>query len=400
MSKKIMLIGIGWEQLPLAASAKKLGLMVVATTSWDGEILADRVYRGVDSRDLDRLERIFLEERPDAVLADECDYSMYAVAYLTEKYQLPGPSLDVLTITNNKFLQRQCGSECGILQPEYQLCWSIEQAKQFAAARGYPIVLKPIDNRGSIGVGIVTSEEQLSMAWYEAVKNAHSRMVIAEQFIEGGTVIVDGLCDGSAFHMLAAATKDNYQGTTTVAKKLYYPGRLTQEQYRTLERYSAQIVAQIGANFGFVHIEYIYDAKAEDFWFLEIANRGGGVFISNMILPYLVQEDLTLSYIRQSLGDRSPLLTHASDHKALMYFLEPSGDEDLAKLIEAQKDGLLAAHISKNVCQVHGNVKDASNRIGVIILKGRSFEEMERRAEALERRASAFQKEEHTFCGG
>ena len=107
MVKKILLIGISWEQLPLLKKAKQLGLKTIVTTSWNrSKIPADKIYN-IDSRDLMKIEQIFLEEEPNAVLADECDYSMYAAAYLSDKYKLPGPHLYPLTVTNNKFLQRK-----------------------------------------------------------------------------------------------------------------------------------------------------------------------------------------------------------------------------------------------------------------------------------------------------
>ena len=38
---------------------------------------------------LKTLRSIYKKEKPDYVIADECDYSMYAVAYLSEKYHIP-----------------------------------------------------------------------------------------------------------------------------------------------------------------------------------------------------------------------------------------------------------------------------------------------------------------------
>ena len=93
--KKILMIGIGWEQVPMVKKAKQMGLYVIVTTWWNKKkIPADKVF-SIDSRDIDEIEQLFLKEKPDYVIADECDYSMYAVAYLSEKYHIPGPSLRV-----------------------------------------------------------------------------------------------------------------------------------------------------------------------------------------------------------------------------------------------------------------------------------------------------------------
>jgi hypothetical protein len=62
---KIMIIGVGWEQLPLLNKAKSLGLNTVVTTNWDKKkIEADNVYE-VKSRNLNKLEEIFLKEEAE-----------------------------------------------------------------------------------------------------------------------------------------------------------------------------------------------------------------------------------------------------------------------------------------------------------------------------------------------
>ncbi len=395
MSRKIMLIGVGWEQLPLVYKAKEKGFAVVATTSWSGEIPADVIYR-VDSRDLDELEKIFQKEKPDAVLADECDYSMYAVAYLTEKYHLPGPSLKALTITNNKFLQRQCGTSCGILQPEYTLCWSWEQARQFAAERGYPIVIKPVDNRGSIGVCVVHSDQELRESWFEAVKNSHSRLVIAEEYINGSVVNVDGYCHKGGFTFLSAGTREVYSDRTTVAKALYYPGLLTKEQFAQLEENSAKIVAEIGISYGFIHIEYLLERKSGKFWLVEIANRGGGVTTSNTILPCIKSVDLMDFYIDHALGAEKTLKIDAADRKVLMYFIEPHGSRNAVDVIGEAKEHLLAFHMNQYSGSADGPIKNATGRVGGAIFEGTDFEEMKTRAKNLEHEIG-YSQEECTF---
>lgn len=389
MSGKIMLIGVGWEQLPLVRKAKEKGLSVVATTSWDGDIPADKVYHA-DSRDLDSLEQIFLKEKPDAVLADECDYSMYATAYLTEKYRLPGPSLEALTITNNKYLQRQYAGKCGVLQPDYQLCWSSQQAAAFAEERGYPIIIKPVDNRGSIGVSIVNSERELPEAWFAAVKNSHSRLCLAEQYIAGDVVTADGFCSGGAFHFLSAATRDTYPGRPTVAKAVYYPGLLSASQMESLEKKVMTLTREMGIGFGFVHVEFILDKKSGEFWLVEIANRGGGIFTSNILLPYITGVDLSDCYIDIAFGiDKN--FSCSSSSKALIYFLSPEGNENAQDVLEREADHILAAHIRPWSQQTA--VRDTSDRIGVVLLKGTDFACMKRVADSLEHTIGYTEKE-------
>ena len=69
-------------------------------------------------------EKGFTPEQIDFVISDECEYSGYACAYLANKYNLPGPSLKALTITNNKYLQRILATKIKIPQPKFDLVWN------------------------------------------------------------------------------------------------------------------------------------------------------------------------------------------------------------------------------------------------------------------------------------
>ena len=54
--KKILMIGIGWEQVPMVKKAKQMGLFVIVTTWWNKKkIPADKVF-SIDSRDIDEIE--------------------------------------------------------------------------------------------------------------------------------------------------------------------------------------------------------------------------------------------------------------------------------------------------------------------------------------------------------
>lgn len=377
--EKIMLIGIGWEQLPLLEKVKSMGLKSVVTTTWDIDKLdADIIYE-VDSRDLMTLEKIFLKEKPDAILADECDYSMYAAAFLTEKYNLPGPSLYALTVTNNKFLQRELASKESIKQPRYTLCWNYDMALKEAKQIGFPVIIKPVDNRGSIGVFTANTEEELKSYWYISVANAHSRMCIVEEFIDGEVVTVEGFFDSYNFNFLAIATKNNYENTKNVAKLLFYPGKITSDGlFRKIKDAGEKIVKALNICYGFVHIEFIISNKTKEPFFIEAANRGGGVHISNIVLPHITGVDLVKKSIKMSLGKKVKIDWDGEYvTKALMFFLNPDGhgDSEIQDIIAIHNEQILAVYLKESKTNsLNNQVRDAVDRAGVVILTGSDFE--------------------------
>lgn len=392
--KKILIIGVGWEQIPLVKKAKERGLYVIATTWWKKEqIPADKLY-SVDSRDLDALEQIMRTEQPDFVVADECDYSMYAVSYLAEKYHLPGPALKTQTITNNKFLQRECVKETNVLQPLYQLCWNMEAAKTFARRAGYPVIIKPLDNRGSIGVSKVTGEMELPAAWFQAVSHSHSRMCIVEQCISGQVLTADGFCDSERFEFIAASTKEMYPNNDNVAKVLYYPGKLSEKTLHAVKGNVEAVAEAIGMTYGFAHMEFMLEEGTGKLYLIEAANRGGGVFISSLILEQITGIDYTGALLDLALGKEVKVSCHQNYYsKAMLYFLELQGTCPVQKGMQEFPKECRALYINEYQ-RGHGVESEASaGRQGVLVYGGPDFEKMLEQGKSFEQQYCAGSEE-------
>lgn len=381
--KKILFIGLGWEQMPYVKVIHKMGYKIVAVSNWKEKIeYVEKTYL-IDSRDIEKIESVYLEEKPEALLADECDYSMYAVAYLAEKYNIPGPSFEALTITNNKALQREVLKNTSINQPEFYECWKYSQVIDAIKKIGYPAVIKSIDNRGSIGVFIVKEFSEVKDAWLGAVSNSHSRRCLVEQYIKGKIITADGFFDSKTFHYIASSTKDNYIGTDSVAKVLYYPGKLSDLKLKEIKKNCEEIVRVFKINYGFTHFEFIIEQNSGKLYFIEGANRGGGVFISDLILNYITGINWIQYFIQMSLGKQIEVEWKPFDYKkkCIMYFLNTDKVDGIEKL--TKDDSILAIHINSKSLSNRKTI-DARDRAGVIILVGNSYEELLIKAEKIE----------------
>ncbi len=383
--KKIMVIGAGWEQIPLVKKAKARGLFVIATTWWNGQnIPADKIFE-VDSRDLESLEKIVISERPDYIIADECDYSMYAVAYLAEKYKMNGPELAVQTITNNKYLQREYVRKVNVLQPQYQLCWNIQMAKVFIDKIGYPVMVKPIDNRGSIGVSKVYQEKELNAAWFLAVSHSHSRMCIVERCITGDVVTAEVFCDSEKQEFVASSNREMYKNNDNLAKALFYPGRFQQELFQNIKRNAELVVEAIGIKYGFVHIEFIIEKGTNNIYLIEVANRGGGVYISNIVLEQITGIDYCNALLDLAMGKKVNVTCNQKYiANSIVYYLELEGRVPIREYMKEIPKENNAIYI--NAYRESSDVRKeaAMGRHGVAIFSGKSFEELFREGKRIE----------------
>lgn len=384
--KKMFMVGIGWEQIPMVIKAKNKGLYVIATTEWQNKDLipADKVYE-IGSRDLTALEEAFLFEKPDCIISDECDYSMYAVAFLAEKYKLAGPSLRTQTITNNKFLQRECIAKLNILQPDYGLCIDKESAKKTAEIIGYPVMIKPVDNRGSIGVSRVDCEKDLDNAWYLAVENSHSRLCLVEKCIIGNIITSEGFYDSKKYEFIASSTKEMYEKNENLARAVYYPGILEKNILLRIKAISEKVVKAIGINYGFVHLEFIIEKDSQEIYFVEAANRGGGVFISNIILEEITGIDFCGAILDMAMG-KSVDINFEFEYirRAMIYFFNMKGKENI-KNINISNTKCKAIFLNTYRRDANVSKEGAIGRQGAAVFSGNDFVELGELGEKIEK---------------
>src|SRR3982751_2840761 len=105
LSKKVLAIGSGWEQLELIKTIKEKGHYLIAThpnIQAGGLNYADQYYVK-DSRNIAGHISIAEAHKIDAVISDNCDYSLYTAATIAAKLNLPYASIQSALYSNDKF---------------------------------------------------------------------------------------------------------------------------------------------------------------------------------------------------------------------------------------------------------------------------------------------------------
>ncbi|MDR5637917.1 ATP-grasp domain-containing protein [Thermosynechococcus sp. PP42] len=297
----ILFINLGWEQKPLLAKLADQGHKIYGY-HFSNDYEADFTYEDIcigDIRDLCRISEFAEKNSINAVVSDACDYSYFAQAFLSELLSIPGPKLHQAQVATNKYYQRRKAQDSGLKVPQFSLASTYEEALYASKEILYPLVLKPIDNRGSFGVFKVENESYLKELFYKSLMMSHSRLVLVEQYIEGEEYTVDGYCFNGHPTSLAVAKKSHYKDNQCVANVIKYSSKIN--VCKEIFRYNSLVAQKLGFNFGMIHAEYIID-KYDNIYLIEMANRGGGVYTSSLIVPLFTGIDLPSIYINDCLG--------------------------------------------------------------------------------------------------
>lgn len=303
-AETVMIIGATWEQVPLIETARAMGYRVLATDpnpQADGLALAD-VAEVVDPRNLPKVLEIARAHAIVGVTADECDYSHYAATFVGAMLGLPHDGMEAAQTTTNKRWMREACRQAHILQPRFFPCRDIAEARHAAEVIGFPVIVKPVDNRGAFGVHKVDDAEALPAAFLDALMNAHSREVIVEAYIHGIHITVDGCVDQQGrHHNLAIASKKVTPGAKPIIVGVHYPAQIPAEWRETVLAANTAVVKGLGITSGLTHSEYIVDERGRCF-LVETANRGGGVHTSAVIVPAVSGVDVSALLLANATG--------------------------------------------------------------------------------------------------
>ena len=101
----------------------------------------------------------------------------------------------------------------GVPVPAHALAGSLEDAKHLAAKLGYPVVVKPSNKDGGVGVSAgLQHEGQLVDAWHEAIK--HSSLILVEKHQAGEDyrlIVLDGKLIWAVGREPAGVTGDGHR---------------------------------------------------------------------------------------------------------------------------------------------------------------------------------------------
>ncbi len=311
--KRLMVIAGGQFQVPLIRTAKDMDLFVINSNLYPDSpgFRCSDVGLVADVRDRKKNLEFARQYQPDGIVTDQTDLSVPTVAYLCEELGLPGIGLATAELFTNKYQMRQFLRQRGYPTPEYRLCQSPEDAVDFVAKVGYPIVLKPPANQGSRGVFVVETDAELPDRYAGASRFSHDRNVLAEQFLPGTELSVEGFKSRKRHYSLAVARKKGFAHNPMVAAELTYAPSAEDMDFELLKHEHNAMVEEMGLRFGITHAEYVFSQGR--FVLIEVAARGGGNNVSSHIVPAISGVNVNELLIRMSLGEEIDSLAPCPD---------------------------------------------------------------------------------------
>jgi argininosuccinate lyase len=324
-----------------------------------------------------------------AGVASSSEYFIASAAALAERFGLPGPRSAAITRCRDKYLQRVCLDGAGVGVPAFRAADSVTEAIAAAADLGYPVVVKPINGSGSIGVKLCGDA---------AAVREHATTLLQQQQNERGQpvpqrILVEQLAVGpeysvELFNGASVGITQKYLGQPPYFIEVGhdFPATLPPRDEQAIQQTVRRALDALDLGWGPIHVELRLTEAGPRI--IEVNPRLAGGFIPELV-RLASGIDLIAETIRLATG-HAPQLQRANDAYAAIRFIVLEQDGTLVEVGGLDAAARLAHVVAvKRYPRVSNRVRctgDFRDRIGHVIACASRPELARAAAEAAQRR--------------
>jgi biotin carboxylase len=363
--KKLAVIGASYLQLPLVKKAKEMGVHTLCFAWQEGSVckdLSDEFYP-ISVVEKEQILGICQDQQIDGVCTIASDVAAPTVAYIAEKMGLVGNSYGTAVVANNKFLMRTAFSQAGIPCPKYQKITSLDEIDKDYA---FPLIVKPIDRSGSLGITKVERSEDLIPSVENALHCSFKHEAIVEEFIEGREISVELISYQGKHYPLQITDKVTTGAPHFVELEHHQPAELSDNQYKEIYALTERALDALGVTNGASHSEYKITADGR-VYVIEIGARMGGDFIGSDLVQLSTGYDYLNGVVEVALGSfKEPIF--GERHHSGVYFLCKETQHLLPFIKAGDLPEVIRSEITDNELR---KVTCSADRSGYAIYQGR-----------------------------
>jgi biotin carboxylase len=211
------------------------------------------------------------------------EFDMENVSAIREHLRIPGMGLTTVRYFRDKLAMRVRAKEVGIHVPEFVHVLNHDELREFMAGVPGPWLLKPRSQASGIGMKRIRQPDEL-WPWLEKLGDEQSHFLL-EQFVPGSVFHVDSVVSErevvfAEVHAYGMPPLDVSHGggvfTTRTLER-------DSTDSKALQAVNRDLIQGMGLVRGVTHAEFLKGHSNGRFYFIEIAARVGGAYISDVI---------------------------------------------------------------------------------------------------------------------
>lgn len=363
MKKKLAIIGGSYLQLPLVNKAKDMGIETHCFAWSEGAVCkeyADFFYP-ISIVEKEEILKICRDVKIDAITTIASDLAVLTVTYVAEELGLIANQHKYAISMTNKYEMRNCFYDSGIPSPTY---FKANETTYFAdKALSFPLIVKPTDRSGSLGVQKVDNIEDLNKAILRACESSFTKEAIIEQYIDGREISVESISFKGEHTILQMTDKVTTGAPYFVELEHHQPSTLPEEIKKRVRTIVTKALDALHIEYGASHSELKITDDGK-IYVIEIGGRMGGDFIGSDLVMLSTGYDYLKGVIMCSLGVWEEPVVSLNNH-AGVYFLCKETENIMSYIKDFQKyPEIVKAEITDNTLR---NIQCSGDRSGYYI---------------------------------
>ncbi|SDY74906.1 carbamoyl-phosphate synthase large subunit [Evansella caseinilytica] len=245
------------------------------------ESVADRIY--IEPLTLEFVSRVIRKEQPDGILATLGGQTGLNLAVelsesgILDDYgvELLGTKLGAIQQAEDREKFRALMNELKEPVPPSDIVHSLEEAKQFVEAIGYPVIVRPAYTLGGTGGGLVYNEEELKETIASGLGHSPVHQCLIEKSIAGFKEIEYEVMRDKNDQAIVVCNMENIDpvGIHTGDSIVVAPSQtLTDREYQILRNSSLKIIRALGIEGG-CNVQFALDPNSENYYIIEVNPR-------------------------------------------------------------------------------------------------------------------------------
>ena len=262
--KKLLILGGNPETTPLVEVANSMGIKTIVTSARHTDPAKKAAWKGcdVDGMDVPGLIMLAKQEGVDGVLVGVADILVPSYYKVCEALDLPCyASQNIVDVFAFKDVFKTTCELYGVHGiPEYYL--DADMKREDLDRIQYPVMVKPVDNGGGVGMTVAYNEEELIKGVKVALEASHKKRFIVEKYMQCDDMgmyytFKDGYCSASCIY--DRYTTDEQPRLSRVCLGGTYPSKHVEEYFSRMHNNAVRMFKEIGIENGVLMLSGFYE---------------------------------------------------------------------------------------------------------------------------------------------
>ena len=330
----------------------------------------------ISTMDFDAVRKAAVEEKVDCIITACGDQPLITMATLSEELGLPCylTKDEALSMTN-KLLMKKIMVENGIPTSKFRYIHDVEED---ISDLKYPLMIKPADCNGSLGVRKANNHEQFVEFFTKAKEYSFSHHAIVEEFKEGKEVGIDCYAlDGKAqMLMMGEVRKKKIGDSVLLIYQTYIPADISDKAKENLQKVANDITRVFKLDNTPILIQTL--VNGDEVNVIEFAPRIGGAS-KHRTVTLKTGFDILRANVDAMFGERPEVKTIPNDN---MYsrnhvYARPCTYSHVENVDELINKGIIEEYIPYKMSGTQvGEFLASRDRVGSFLVKAPTLKEL------------------------